>query len=47
MISQAYIFEKDKKHVWTFASYDSESAVFSDRNCFPRSIISKMEKIKL
>ena len=30
-----------------FASYDSEAAVFSDRNCFPRSIISKMEKIKL
>ena len=45
MISQAYIFAKDKKHVWTFASYDSEQAVFSDRNCFPRSIIKKMEKI--
>ena len=28
MISQAYIFAKDKKHVWTFASYDSEQAVF-------------------
>ena len=47
MISQAYIFDKDKKHVWTFSSYDSEAAVFSDRNCFPRSIISKMEKIKI
>ena len=48
MISQAYIFDKDKKYVWTFSSsYDSEAAVFSDRNCFPRSIISKMEKIKL
>jgi hypothetical protein len=45
MISQAYIFAKDKKHVWTFASYDSEQAVFSDRNCFPRSIIVKMERI--
>ena len=22
MISQAYIFAKDKKHVWTFSSYD-------------------------
>ena len=31
MISQAYIFDKDKKHVWTFASYDTtEAAVFSD-----------------
>ena len=47
MISQAYIFDRDKKHVWTFASYDSEAAVFSDRNCFPRSIIKKMEKILL
>ncbi len=47
MVSQAYVFAKDKKHVWTFASYDTESAVFSDRNCFPRSIVSKMEKIKL
>jgi|TARA_R100001460_G_scaffold25814_1_gene52089 hypothetical protein len=47
MISQAYIFAKDKKHVWTFSSYDSDAAVFSDRNCFPRSIIIKMEKITL
>jgi|TARA_E500000178_G_scaffold158442_1_gene158180 hypothetical protein len=45
MVSQAYIFAKDKKHVWTFSSYDTESAVFSDRNCFPRSIIKKMERI--
>ena len=47
MVSQAYIFAKDKKCVWTFASYDTESAVFSDRNCFPRSIIKKMERITL
>ena len=47
MISQAYIFAKDKKHVWTFSSYDSDAAVFSDRNCFPRSIILKMERITL
>ena len=47
MVSQAYIFDKDKKHVWTFASYDTESAVFSDRNVFPRSIVLKMEKITL
>jgi hypothetical protein len=47
MISQAYIFAKDNKYVWTFASYDSEQAVFSDRNVFPKCIISKMEKIKL
>ena len=47
MISQAYIFAKDKKHIWTFASYDSEQAVFSDRNVFPKCIITKMEKITI
>jgi len=47
MVTQAYVFEKDKKHVWTFASYDSDAAVFSDRNVFPKCIISKMEKIKI
>ena len=47
MVTQAYVFEKDKKHVWTFTSYDTESAVFSDRNVFPKCIISKMEKIKI
>ena len=47
MVSQAYIFDKNNKYVWTFASYDTDSAVFSDRNCFPRSIIKKMEKITL
>ena len=47
MISQAYIFAKDNKHVWTFASYDADAAVFSDRNVFPKCIISKMEKIKI
>mgnify|MGYP003134740024 CR=1 FL=1 len=45
MITQAYVFDKDRKYVWTFASYDTESAVFSDRNCFPRAIVKKMEKI--
>ena len=45
MCTQAYIFDKDKKFVWTFASYDTESAVFSDRNVIPRSIITRMERI--
>ena len=47
MISQAYVFDKDRKYVWTFASYDTEVHVFSDRNVFPKCIISKMEKIKI
>jgi hypothetical protein len=45
MCTQAYVFDKDKKYVWTFASYDTESAVFSDRNVIPRCIITKMERI--
>ena len=32
MITNAFIFDKNHKYVWTFASYDTESAVFSDRN---------------
>ena len=47
MVSQAYIFDKNNKYVWTFASYDTESAVFSDRNVIPRCIITKMERILL
>ena len=47
MVSQAYIFDKDRKHVWTFASYDSEQAVFSDRNCFPIGCIVSMNKIEI
>ena len=45
MISQAYIFDKDKKHVWTFASYDQEAAVFSDCNVLLRSSVTKMERV--
>lgn len=45
MITQGYIFDKDKKNVWTFASYDTEAAVFSDRNVLPRCLIQKMEKV--
>jgi len=47
MITQAYVFAKDNKTVWTFASYDSDAAVFSDRNAFPKKIITKMERIKI
>ena len=45
MMTQAYVFDKDKSLFWTFASYDTESAVFSDRNVIPRCIITKMEKV--
>ena len=37
-------FAKDKNYV-DVSSYDADAAVFSDRNCFPRSIIVKMEEL--
>jgi hypothetical protein len=46
MITHAFLFDKDKNHVWTFASYDSEAAVFSDRNVLLRCSIYKMKKVE-
>ena len=45
MFTNAFIFDKNHKYVWTFASYDTEAAVFSDRNVLPRCLIQKMEKV--
>ena len=45
MITRAYVFEKDKKHVRPFASYEEGDELFSDRNVFPKGCIIKMEKI--
>ena len=45
MITYAFIFAKDNKYVWTFASYDTESAVFSDRNVLLKSSVTKMERV--
>ena len=47
MITQAYVYKKTNKFLWTFASYDEKEEVFSDRNVFPKGCIVKMEKIKL
>jgi len=47
MLSFAYIFKKDRKHIWTFASYDTTEEAFSDRNVFPVGVILKMEKINV
>ena len=45
MITHAYLLCKDRKNVRTFASYEQNEELFSDRNVFPRSCIIKMEKI--
>jgi len=45
MVTNAYLFHKNSKYIWTFSSYDEKDEVFSDRNVFPRSVILKMEKV--
>jgi hypothetical protein len=45
MVTQGYVFHKDKKNVLTFASYEEGDGLFSDRNVFPRGCILKMERI--
>ena len=45
MVTFSYIYKKNKKFVWTFASYDQTDEVFSDRNIFPRGCIIKMQKL--
>ena len=47
MVTQAYLFSKDNKYVRTFASYEQNEDLFSDRNAFPRKCIIKMEKVSL
>ena len=47
MPTNAYVFKKDKKYLWTFASYAENEAVFSDRNCFPIGCIVSMTKIEV
>jgi len=47
MITQAYVYKKTNKFLWTFASYEQGDELFSDRNVFPKGCIMKMEKILL
>ena len=45
MITQAYVFKKNKKFLITFSSDDETDEVFSDTNIFPMGCIVSMEKI--
>jgi len=45
MVTHAYVFEKNSKNVRTFASYEINDELFSDRNVFPRGCILKMERV--
>ena len=42
--SFAYIFKKDKKYLYTFASY-SNDGYFWDRNIIPLGVVKKIAKI--
>ena len=45
--TEAYIFKKGKKYLYSFGSYqNSDGEVgFGDRNIYPRSVIKSMKRI--
>ena len=47
MVSQAYIYSKDKKLLRTFSSHDVDDELFGDRNVYPMGCVVKLEKILL
>ena len=47
MVSFAYVYKRTKRFVWTFASYDSKDEAYSDRNVFPRGVITGMERLNV
>ena len=46
IVTYAYIYKKDEKYLWTFASF-SDDGFFGDRNIIPVGVIQKIEKIVL
>ena len=46
MITNAYIFSKDKENLKTFSSYDENEECFSDRNVIPIGCVQNMKKVK-
>jgi len=47
MITNAYIFSKDKENLKTFSSYDENEECFSDRNVIPIGCVKQMKKIEI
>ena len=47
MVTFAYVYKRDKKFLWTFASFDEKDEAYSDRNIFPRGVITEMKKINV
>ena len=46
MITQAYVYKKNKKQPTTFSSYDEDEEVFRDTSIFPRGINIRMAKMQ-
>ena len=40
-----FIYNKNKKYLWTFNTYDDKEDEFTDRNVFPMGCIKEMTKI--
>ena len=47
MVTHAYLLNRDKKNIRTFASYEINDELFSDRNVFPVGCVIKMERVLL
>ena len=47
MVTFAYVYKRTKKFLWTFASFDEKDEAYSDRNIFPRGVITEMKKINV
>ena len=45
--TEAYIFKKTAKYLWSFSSYQNDDGEvgFGDRNIYPRSVVKKMIRI--
>ena len=42
MVSQAYIYKKDKEFLYTFSSYQKNDVGFGDRNIIPLGVVKKI-----
>ena len=47
MVTFGYVYKRNKRFIWTFASYDAKDEAYSDRNIFPRGVITGMEKLNV
>ena len=45
--THAYVFKRDNKYLYTFASFDENEAVFSDRNIIPKGCVLSIKKVSI